>query len=315
MNQFDAIIIGAGPAGLTAGIYLARAKKQVLIVEKSIAGGQVNLTHAVANYPGIPETSGYQLASQMKKQALDFGCEIITGVKINTLELDGEVKKVSLEGKGDFSAPAVILATGGSSKNLGLASEEKFTGRGISYCATCDGDFFTGQDIVVVGGGNSALEEAVALTRYVSSVTVVHMLDHFQAFSHAVEEAAENPKISFLLETAVEEFSGKEELEGVVVKNLSTGEKRVLNAAGAFVFIGYQPNTDFLKGLVPLNEAGEILVDENLQTGIPGVYAAGDARVKKHRQITTAVADGTVTALNALQFLDEYAKKVSPGAL
>lgn len=189
VNHYDAIVIGAGPAGLTAGIYLSRAKLKTLIVDEGIAGGQLVLTHEIANYPGVQSISGYQLANIMKKQAKEFGCEIKTNVSLTDLSLDDEVKTVTLTDGSEYSAFSIILTPGGRPRTLGVPGEDIFRGKGISYCATCDGDFFTGKEIVVVGGGNSALEEAVSLTRYATKVTVVHQFDHFQAFEHAVEDA------------------------------------------------------------------------------------------------------------------------------
>ncbi|NOR88056.1 MAG: FAD-binding protein, partial [Bacteroidales bacterium] len=200
-TDFDVIVLGAGPAGLTAGIYLSRSKANVLIVDSSIPGGQTILTHEIANYPGIESTSGYMLASTMKKQAETFGCTIKSNVKVDDVDLEGDIKAISLGNGEKFTAKAFILATGGRSKAIGVKGENDFKGRGISYCATCDGDFFQDKEIIVIGGGNSALEEAVSLTKYASKVTIVHMLDSWQAFDHAVEEMKANEKIDFLLES------------------------------------------------------------------------------------------------------------------
>ena len=200
-NHYDAIVIGAGPAGLTAGIYLSRARVKTLIINEGVAGGQMILTHEIANYPGVESISGYQLSNIMKKQAQSFGCDIMTNVSVSNLSLDGELKTLELTDGATFTSYAIILAPGGRSRTLGVTGEDDFKGRGISYCATCDGDFFTDKEIIVVGGGNSALEEAVSLTKYASKVTIVHQFDHFQAFEHAVEEAESNPKINFIMES------------------------------------------------------------------------------------------------------------------
>ncbi len=302
MKTFDSIIIGAGPAGLTAGIYLARAKQKVLIIDKGMGGGQVILTHAVANYPGVPETFGYKLASEMKKQAADFGCRILPNKEISSMDLKGKVKTVTAEGE-TYEAASVILAVGGKPRTLGLESEKKFQGTGISYCATCDGDFFTGEDIVVVGGGNSALEEAVSLTQYAKSVTIVHQFDHFQAYAHAIKAAEDNPKVSFIMESVIEEFLGDETLTGVRVKNKKTGESATIEVTGAFIFIGYVPSTEPFEGIINLNDRKEILTNEDMATSVAGVFAAGDVRAKKFRQITTAVSDGTIAALSAMDYM------------
>lgn len=302
-KRYDAIVLGGGAAGLTAGIYLGRARLKTLIVDSGSLGGQMLMTHAVANYPGVLETTGKQIADNMRAQARQFGCELLSNNEVLRLDLQGAEKAVEVEDEGTFTAPVVILAMGGVPRTLGLESEQRFKGRGVSYCATCDGDFFTGKDIVAIGGGNSAIEEAVSLTRYARSVTVVHEFDHFQAHPWAVAEARENPKIRFLLEQDIKGFEGGEQLEKVVVAHKRTGEVTEIPAAGAFVFIGYVPNTGAVRGQVALNERGEIVVDADLATSASGVFAAGDARVKRWRQITTAVADGTVAALGAIEYL------------
>jgi thioredoxin reductase (NADPH) len=303
MKTYDVIIIGGGPAGLAAGIYLARARRSTLILDHGTVGGQVLLTHAVANYPGLPELSGYQLASTMRKQAEEFGVEVVSNTSITGIDPAGPEKTVFTD-RETYAARAVILAMGGSPRKLGLQSETQLKGRGISYCATCDGDFFTDHDILVVGGGNSALEEAVALTTYARSVTVVHQFDHFQGYAHAIQEARSNPKISFRMESVVEEFLGESDLAGARVKHLPTGQTETLDVTGAFIFIGYTPNTELVRGVIDMNPNGEILAGENLATSVPGVFAAGDARAKRWRQITTAVGDGTIAALSAMEFLE-----------
>jgi thioredoxin reductase (NADPH) len=210
---------------------------------------------------------------------------------------------VELEDGRTFRAKTVIVAPGGRPRPLGIPGEDTFKGKGISYCATCDGDFFTGKELVVVGGGNSALEEAVSLTKYATKVTIVHQFDHFQAFAHAIKEAKENPKISFVMESELREVKGNENVESVVIENLKTGERSEMKTDGVFVFIGYLPNTESLQGTVPMNERGEIVVDPLMKTSIPGVFAAGDSITKRFRQVTTAVADGTIAALSAAEFI------------
>lgn len=308
-NHYDAIIIGAGPAGLTAGVYLSRARLKTLILNEGIVGGQMVLTHEIANYPGVENISGYQLANIMKKQALTFGCIIKSNISIQNLELDGEVKSVQLSDGGTYTSNSVILTSGGRSRTLGVPGEDDFKGKGISYCATCDGDFFTDKEIIVVGGGNSALEEAVSLTKYASKVTIVHQFDHFQAFEHAIEEAKSHPKISFVMESTITAFYGSEKIERIDIKNLKTGDTKSFKTDGVFVFIGYVPNTEFLKGKVELNQWGEIPVKHDMATNIEGVYAAGDSIVKRFRQITTAVGDGTVAALAASNYLHDFKVK------
>lgn len=310
-NHYDVIVIGAGAAGLTAGIYLSRARLKTLILEQNMVGGQMVLTHEIANYPGVESISGYGLSSIMKKQALSFGCKIKSGYAIQEMQLEGTEKFIELTNGDKFTADAIILASGGRSRTLGATNEEQFKGSGISYCATCDGDFFTDKEIVVVGGGNSALEEAVSLTKYASKVTIVHQFDHFQAFDYYVEEAKNHPKIDFIMESTIQAYHGTEKLESVELKNLKTGDVTIMPIDGVFVFVGYIPNTEFLKDQkVKLNDRLEIVVDSTMQTNIPGVFAAGDANEKKYRQVSIAVGEGTIAALSASQYVHELNKKI-----
>jgi len=304
-THYDSIIIGAGPAGLTAGIYLSRAKAKVLILDSGVAGGQMILTHEIANYPGFESISGYELSNNMRKQAKNLGCDILSGISIQDIDFESTVKTLSLSNGNHYTADTIILATGGRSRSLGVAGEEKFKGKGISYCATCDGDFFTGKEIAVVGGGNSALEEAVSLTKYASKVTLIHQFDHFQGFEHAQQQVRENDKIDIRLSSTIVSFNGDEHLESVTVEDHVSNKRYDLPLNGVFIFIGYEANTDFLNGrCIHLNERHEIVVDSQMQTNVAGVFAAGDAVAKRHRQITLAVADGTLAALNAMEYLN-----------
>jgi len=302
-KSYDVIILGGGPAGLTAGIYLSRAKYSVLIIDQGVIGGQVVMSHSIANYPGIPEISGYQFARAMRKQAKDFGCDIISSVEVSSMDITGDVKKIKVDDEDSYTSKAVIIATGGYPRSLNIPSENRFKGAGISYCATCDGDFFRDKNIVVIGGGNSALEEAVSLTQYAASVKIIHQFDHFQAYKHAVDEAMQNSKISFIMQSEVAEFTGDESLDGVLIKNVESGLTEKIEAEGAFIFIGYIPNSGQFQGIVKTNSSGEIETDEEMYTGLPGIFAAGDVRKKKIRQITTAVSDGTVAAISAIDYL------------
>jgi thioredoxin reductase (NADPH) len=304
-GHYEAIVLGGGPAGLTAGIYLSRARIRTLILNEGTVGGQMVLTHEIANYPGVESISGYQLANIMKNQAKSFGCDIRSNITISELNLQEDLKRIRLSDGSTYSADVVILAPGGRSRTLGVAGEEFLKGKGISYCATCDGDFFTNQEIVVVGGGNSALEEAVSLTKYASKVTVIHQFNQFQAFEYAVEEARRNPKIEFLMEAVITAFHGEEKLESVDIKKIKTGQIFNLKTNGTFIFIGYLPNTEFLRGIVEMNPQGEIFVKEDMSTSTKGVYAAGDSIVKRYRQVTTSVGEGTVAALAASNYLHE----------
>ncbi len=307
-NHYDAIIIGAGPAGLTAGIYLSRARVRTLILNEGTVGGQMILTHEIANYPGVDNISGYQLSNIMKNQAKKFGCDIKANILVSALHLDGDVKEVFLDDGSMFTADAVILSPGGRSRTLGVKGEDMLKGKGISYCATCDGDFFTDKEIMVVGGGNSALEEAVSLTKYASKVTIVHQFNHFQAFEFAIEEARQNPKISFMMESAITAFHGEEKLASVEITDLKSGKTQNHPIEGVFIFIGYVANTESLEGKIELNKWKEIVVNGDMETSTKGVYAAGDSVAKRYRQVTTAVADGTIAALAASKYIHELQK-------
>ena len=307
-NHFDVIVIGGGAAGLTAGIYLSRAKLNTLILNEGAVGGQMVLTHEIANYPGIEKISGYELARNMKSQAQKFGCTIKSNIKITSLDLKEEIKKVTVNHNDVFTSNAVIIATGGKSRMVGAKGEKEFKGKGISYCATCDGDFFQDKEIIVVGGGNSALEEAVSLTKYASKVTVLHQFDHFQAFEYYVNEAKNNSKIDFIMESKIIEFIGDEKLSYVKIQNQRTKEVSEMKIDGVFIFIGYVPNTESLEEIIELNESKEIIVDKNLMTNLQGVYAAGDSIQKRYRQVTTAVGDGTIAALGAAEYINNMKK-------
>jgi thioredoxin reductase (NADPH) len=300
---FDVMILGAGAAGLTAGIYSSRAKLNTVILNEGAIGGQMILTNEIANYPGVETTNGYILANTMKKQARDFGCILKSNIKIDGYKLEGEVKQIQLKDGRSFRAKTVILAPGGIPRPLNIPGEEEFKGKGISYCATCDGEFFIGKELIVIGGGNSALEEAVTLTNYATKVTVVHQFGRFQAFEDAVQKAKENPKIDFIMESEPRSFLGNATLEEVSIEHLPTGKLTEKKVDGVFIFVGYLPNTDTLKNIVGLNNRNEIIVDADMRTNIPGVFAAGDCTAKKYRQVTTAVADGTIAALSAAEYL------------
>lgn len=302
-THFDVIILGGGAAGLTAGIYLSRAKMKTLIVNEGTAGGQMVLTHEIANYPGVESIGGYMLGSTMRQQATKFGATIFNNSKILTVDITNDVKSVELARKGMFTADSVIIASGGRSRPLNVPGEDNFKGRGISYCATCDGDFFQDKEIIVIGGGNSALEEAVSLTKYAKKVSIVHQFDHFQALEHYIDEAKANDKIKFIMESEVAEFYGDDKLNRVKIKNMKTHEFTEMNIDGAFVLIGYIPNTEMFEGLVDLTDRKEIITTRDMETNIPGVFAAGDCTAKKYRQVTTAVADGTIAGLASVEYV------------
>lgn len=300
---FDIAIIGGGPAGLTAGIYSSRAKLKTVILNEGSFGGQVVMTNEVANFPGVELTNGYMLANTMKKQAKEFGCKLIGNIKIQRYDIKDEIKILELEDGRVVKAKSIIFATGGRPRYLGVPGEDTYKGSGVSYCATCDGDFFTDKEIIVIGGGNSALEEAGALTKYASKVTIIHQFDHFQAFPAVIDEAKANPKIEFIMESKIAELSGDESLRKAMIEHIPTGQKTEMNIDGVFVFIGYMPNTEAIDGLLRLTPNKEIIADSEMKTDIAGVFAAGDSIAKKYRQISTAISDGTIAALSSADYL------------
>ncbi|HVI94556.1 MAG TPA: FAD-dependent oxidoreductase [Anaeromyxobacter sp.] len=303
-DRYDVIVIGAGPAGLAAAIYAARARLRTLVVDESVPGGQVKTTHKVSNYPGFAEdVSGAELARAFAAQAERFGAEIRRAVEITRHDLAKDLKTLELDEEDAVEARAVIVATGAKPRPLGVEGEERFKGRGISYCATCDGAYFEGKDIHVVGGGNSAVEESLFLTQFARSVTIVHQFLEFQAEPASVQEALANPKIRVLLGHEPRAFRGETALTELAVEELATKERNVLRTDGVFVFVGMVPRTELLAPYFPLARGGYVETTEAMETPIPGLYAAGDIRVKRFRQITTAVADGTVAALAAQRYL------------
>ncbi len=304
-EKVDLLIAGAGPAGLSAAIYAARARLRTVVLDESVPGGQVKVTHKVSNYPGFPEdVKGTDLAKAFALQAERFGATIRRSVEITRHDLSGRVKTVELDGEDVLEAPAAIVATGARPRELGVPGESKFKGRGLSYCATCDGAYFEGKDVHVIGGGNSAVEESLFLTRFARSLTIVHQFDHFQAEASTAEEALNHPKIKVVWSSEPRGFHGETGVEELEIEHLGTKARRRLKTDGVFVFVGYVPRTDLVKGLVKLNPSGYIETGEDMSTGVPGLFAAGDVRSKAFRQITTAVADGTVAALAAQKYLE-----------
>ncbi len=314
-THHSVVVVGAGAAGLTAAIYLARARIDTLVVDEGTAGGQMVLSHQIANYPGVQDSSGAELSRNMLRQAQSFGAQVLTQTKIERFDLTANPKVFEIEDEGAVTADIVILATGGVPRQLGIPGEQRLKAKGISYCATCDGDFFRGQEVVAIGGGNSALEESIALARHAKKVTIVHEFDDFQAQSYIVEQARRESNIEFVMNQRVTEFVGEDQLQAVVSVDKSTEERVETPADGCFVFIGYVPRTDHLKGIIELSDRGEIITDESLATNLPGVFAAGDCRRKRYRQITTSVADGTIAALGAIEHLERARARARTTAL
>jgi thioredoxin reductase (NADPH) len=304
-EQYDLIIIGGGAAGLTAGIYGVRSKLKTLLVEKlPLMGGQIVYSEKVENYPGFPEgISGVDLTALMETQAREFGLDIKTGEVIE-LKNDGDIKRVKCDGE-EYICRAIIIATGASPNRLGIAGEERFIGKGISFCGTCDGFFFKDLDIIVVGGGDTAIDEALYLTRYAKKVYVVHRRNALRATKILQERALKNDKIEFIWDTVVDKIEGNPSVEKVVLKNVKTGATWEKSISGLFVFVGIKPNTSFVQEIVTLDEQGFILTNETLETSVPGIFAAGDVRKKLLRQLSTAVGDGATAAFAVEKYLEK----------
>lgn len=302
---YDTIIIGGGPAGLSAGLYAARSKMDTILIERGKFGGQTATTEELENYPGsIEDCTGPGLIERMKKQAEEFGTKFVKD-EVLEVELSGKIKKVICK-KETYEAKTIIIATGAYPRLAGFKNELELRGRGVSYCATCDADFFTELDVAVLGGGDSAIDEAIYLTKFAENVTIIHRRDGFRAAKTSLEKAQNNPKIKFILDTVVEEAKGEEILEGLVLKNVKTGEISELKVDGCFVFVGYLPISDLFKGKIKLNDRGDIITDEDMRCDVPGVFAAGDIREKSLRQVITAAADGAIAATTAEKYIEEH---------
>lgn len=300
----DVLILGAGPAGLSAAIYAARAKLYTIIIDEGMPGGQVATTYHVANYPGTNGViRGLDLVENMKKQALDFGAQIDDLKEISEVNFEGGEKYVKTEDT-DYYAKSVIIATGAQPRKLPAEGEREFRGRGVHYCATCDGAMYQDTNVLVIGGGNSAVEEAVFLTRYAKHVTIIHQFDHFQASKAAQDEALNHPDIDVIWDSEVRKISGENFVQKVTIENIKTKEQKEIETDGLFVYIGMEPKTDLFKGKVNTNQWGYIQADEDMKTNISGIYAAGDVREKKIRQIATAVADGVVAGIMAEKYIN-----------
>ena len=310
-DLYDVIVIGGGPAGLTAGLYLARARYRVLILEKDDFGGQITITNEVVNYPGVGRTTGRELTQTMRQQAQDFGAEFLSAEAIG-LDVHGDVKTVHTS-RGDLKAFGILIATGASPRKLGFEGESEYAGRGVAYCATCDGEFFTGKEVLVVGGGFAAAEESVFLTTYASKVTVLAREQDFTCDATVAAAAKNNPKIDVRYQVELQGVTaGQGGLREATILNRATGQTETWKPAdggtfGVFVFAGYVPATNLVRGVVELDDYGYVVTHGYLETSVPGVYAAGDLRAKNLRQVVTATADGAIAAVE----LERYAKRMS----
>lgn len=304
-QHYDIIIIGGGPAGLTAGLYAARSKRKVLLIEKETIGGQIANTERVENYPGFPEgINGLELGLMMQEQATKFGMEMGFG-EVTEVDLKANRKIIKSDFE-EYTAKVVIIAGGARPKVLGIPGEEEFTGSGVAYCAMCDGPQFSGQEVAVVGGGDAGVEEGMFITRYATKVTVVEFLPKLTAAKVIQEHARANPKMDFITNTALESINGDDgHVKSITLRNRATGEKKELPVGGVFMFCGQQPNTQYVTGVLNLDKDGFIITNDRMETGVPGVYAAGDIRQKSSRQVVTACGDGATAAHNADKYLDE----------
>ena len=301
-KEYDIIIIGGGPAGLSAGIYASRARLRTLLIEKGMFGGLIANAELVENYPGFPDgISGFDIGERMSQQASRFGLETLSA-EVTSVDLLKDIKVINTT-EGDFSTRTIIIASGAERKRLGVPGEEMFINRGVSYCATCDGALFKDRIVAVVGGGDSAVEEALFLTRFASKVIIVHRRNQLRASKMAQERALSNKKLGFLWDTIVEEIKGNNKVSELVVRNVKTGETSKISVDGVFVYVGQIPNTSFLKGQIPLDKEGYIITDDRMGTQIKGVYAAGDIRKNSSRQVITAAGDGATAAISAEKFL------------
>lgn len=303
---YDVVVIGGGPAGLTTALYLARAKYRVLVIEKDNFGGQITITSEVVNYPGVEHTSGAALTETMRKQAQNFGAEFMLA-EVEKISVEGDVKSVFTT-RGELKCFGILLATGARPRMIGFKGEAEFKGHGVAYCATCDGEFFTGKEVFVIGGGFAAAEESVFLTKYARHVNILIRKDDFGCAKSAADEAKHHEKITILTNTEVEEVMGDSVLRAIRYRNNKTGEVTEYKAdagdnIGVFVFAGYEPATELVKGIAELNDQGYVITDENMQTNVAGLYAAGDVRIKNLRQVVTAVGDGALAATE----LEKYA--------
>ena len=305
MNEkYDVVIIGGGPAGLTAGLYASRAKLNSLLIERGLVGGQIANAERVENYSGFPEgINGFELGQLMHQQATKYGLKTLLA-EVTGIELQ-EGQKVIRTTEGDFMARAVIIAGGSERYKLDVPGEEEFTGKGVSYCATCDGAFFREQPVAVVGGGDAAITEALHLAKFASRVTVIHRRDQLRASRILQEKAFSQPKIEFRWNSIVEKIEGKDLVKRIGLRQVKTGEESALEVAGIFISIGLKPNTDYLEGILPLDVTGHIITDEKMETKIPGIFAAGDIRHNSARQAITAAGDGATAAIYAEKFISK----------
>lgn len=304
-SDYDVVIIGGGPAGLTAGIYAKRAGLSALLVEKYAPGGQIMITDWIENYPGFPDgLAGYELTMKMEQQAKNFGLEFKTG-DVESLEIDGKIKNIKLK-DGSISTKTIIIASGCYPRKLGVPGENSLFGKGVSTCATCDAMFFRDKTVVAIGGGDTAIQEALYLTKFVKKVYLIHRRDQLRAAKMLQDRAFANEKIEFVWDTIPTAINGKGNVDSVDIENVKTGEKKTIEADGCFIWVGTLPNTEFINGTLALDNNGFILTDKNMETSVKGVFAAGDVRNTPLRQVATAVGDAAIAAISADQYIEGF---------
>ena len=306
-KEYDIVIIGAGPAGLAAGLYAARARRRTLLIEKNITGGQIALTAAIENYPGIVDINGFDLGQAMQQQAETYGMETAYAA-VEAIEPQEDKRHLIRTNEGDYLAKALIITSGADYNRLNVPGEERLTGRGVSYCATCDAAFFKDMEVAVVGGGDAAMDEGLFVARYASRVYIIHRRDQLRASAVLQERAFANPKLSFIWNTVVEEIRGEEAVESLRLRNVVTGEESDLTVAAVFIFIGQTPNTSFLDGLVEMDGGKHVIVNAWMETSTPGVFAAGDVRNDSARQVISAAGDGATAAIRADHYITDTFK-------
>jgi thioredoxin reductase (NADPH) len=302
-RTYEIVIIGAGPAGLAAGLYAARARRRTLLLEKKITGGQIALTSDVENYPGFDCINGFDLAQNMHRQAEKYGMETAF-TEATAIEPSGDVHIVHTP-DGEYVAGTVIITSGADYNRLGVPGEERLTGLGVSYCGTCDAAFFKDQTVAVVGGGDAAMDEGLFVARYAKKVWVIHRRDELRASAILQERAFAEPKIEFIWNTVVEEVVGDRDVSAVRLRNVVTGEQSALDVSGVFVFIGLTPNTDYVKGILDIDKTGHIIVNQWMETSVPGIFAAGDIRSESARQVVSSAGDGATAAIRADHYLSD----------
>ena len=303
---YDVVIVGGGPSGMSAAIYASRARLKTLLIEKAGCGGQIAITDHLENYPGFEEgINGFDLAMKMEKQARTFGCEIAYG-EVSVIETEDAIKKVILSDKKEYFTKTIIIASGANFKKLAVEGEQEFIGKGVSYCATCDGPFFRNKEIAVVGGGDSALQEALYLTKFATKVNLIHRRDQFRAAKILQEKVFAEPKINIIFDSVIEKISGNLSVEQIILKNVKNNISSPLSVNGVFVFVGWLPNTKFLNNTaIKLNEAGYIVTDDNMNTSVQGIFACGDVRQKILRQVVTAAGDGAIAAISSQHYIEK----------